>query len=197
MAPAVGRSVLDLSHEGDSSGRSPAYRCTGPGARDRSCSGEPELGHRRIHGELVGLGYRVAPATVWNILQRAGLDPAPRRTGPPWREFCRAQATTMLACDFFTVDTVLLRRIYVFFVLDVTRPKGSPPSPPFGWRTCLAVGVSWGVACGLVDEIWRPGAFSVGVVVAYVVAGVVAFAPVLHWASRTRWRRETKRVGGG
>ena len=71
----------------------------------------PSWGHRRIHGELVGLGYRVAPATVWNILQRAGLDPAPRRTGPPWREFCRAQATTMLACDFFTVDTVLLRRI--------------------------------------------------------------------------------------
>src|SRR5665647_1127008 len=79
----------------------------------------PAWGHRRIHGELVGLGYRVAPATVWNILRRAGLDPAPRRTGPSWREFCRTQATTMLACDFFTVDTVLLRRIYVFFVLEV------------------------------------------------------------------------------
>jgi putative transposase len=79
----------------------------------------PAWGHRRIRGELVGRGYRVAPATVWNILQKAGLDPAPRRTGPSWREFCRAQATTMLACDFFTVDTVLLRRIYVFFVLEV------------------------------------------------------------------------------
>jgi putative transposase len=79
----------------------------------------PSWGHRRIHGELVGLGYRLAPATVWNILHRAGLDPAPRRRGPSWREFCRAQATTMLACDFFTVDTVLLRRIYVFFVLEV------------------------------------------------------------------------------
>ncbi len=76
-------------------------------------------GHRRVHGELVGLGYRVVPATVWNILQKAGLDPAPRRSGPSWREFCRTQATTMLACDFFTVDTVLLRRIYVFFVLEV------------------------------------------------------------------------------
>jgi putative transposase len=76
-------------------------------------------GHRRIHGELIGLGYRVAPATVWNILRGAGLDPAPRRTGPSWREFCRAQAATMLACDFFTVDTVLLRRVYVFFVLEV------------------------------------------------------------------------------
>jgi putative transposase len=79
----------------------------------------PLWGHRRIHGELVGLGYRVAPATVWNILQRAGLDPAPRRTGPSWRDFCRAQAKTMLACDFFTVDTVLLRRVYVFFVLEI------------------------------------------------------------------------------
>ncbi|MDQ1733462.1 MAG: putative transposase [Pseudonocardiales bacterium] len=79
----------------------------------------PTWGHRRIHGELVGLGYRVAPATVWNILQKVGLDPAPRRTGPSWREFCRAQATTMLACDFFTVDTVLLRRIYVFFFLEI------------------------------------------------------------------------------
>ena len=79
----------------------------------------PAWGHRRIHGELVGLGYRVAPATVWNILRKAGLDPAPRREGPSWREFCRAQAGTMLACDFFTVDTVLLRRIYVFFVLEV------------------------------------------------------------------------------
>jgi putative transposase len=53
----------------------------------------------------------VAPATVWTILRNAGLDPAPRGTGPSWREFCRTQATTMLAGDFFTVDTVLLRRI--------------------------------------------------------------------------------------
>jgi putative transposase len=79
----------------------------------------PTWGHRRVHGELVGLGYRIAPATVWNILGKAGLDPAPGRQGPSWREFCRAQAATMLACDFFTVDTVLLRRIYVFFVLEV------------------------------------------------------------------------------
>jgi len=71
----------------------------------------PTWGHRRIHGELVGLGYQVAPATVCNILRSAGLDPAPRRNGPSSREFCRTQAATMLACDFFTVDTVLLRRV--------------------------------------------------------------------------------------
>ena len=76
-------------------------------------------GHRRIHGELLNLGHNVSAATVWNILTAAGLDPAPRRTGPTWREFCRAQAHTMLACDFFHVDTVLLRRIYVFFAIDV------------------------------------------------------------------------------
>ena len=79
----------------------------------------PRWGHRRIHGEVVGLGYAVAPGTVWNILHQAGLDPAPRRKGPSWREFCRTQATTMLACDFFSVDTVLLRRVYVFFVLEL------------------------------------------------------------------------------
>lgn len=84
----------------------------------RLASENPTWGHRRIHGELAGLGYRVAAATVWNILHRAGLDPTPRRSGPTWREFCRSQAKTMLACDFFTVDTVLLRRIYVFFVLE-------------------------------------------------------------------------------
>jgi len=99
----------------------------------------PTWGHRRIHGELVGLGHRLAPATVWNILHKAGLDPAPRRTGPSWQEFCRTQATTMLACDFFTVDTVLLRRIYVFFVLEVgtrrVRILGVTRNPTGDWVT--------------------------------------------------------------
>jgi putative transposase len=71
----------------------------------------PTWGHRRTRGELVGVGRGLAPATVWTILHEARLDPAPRRTGPSWREFCRTQATTMLAGDFCTVDTVLLRRI--------------------------------------------------------------------------------------
>ena len=69
----------------------------------------PTWGYRRIHGELSVLGIQLAPASVWNILQRHGLDPSPNRTGPTWAEFLKAQATTMLACDFFTVDTVLLR----------------------------------------------------------------------------------------
>lgn len=67
----------------------------------RLAAENPCWGHRRIHGELLGLGYRVAPSTVWLILKRAGIDPAPRRTGPTWTQFLSAQAKTMLACEFF------------------------------------------------------------------------------------------------
>src|SRR3954462_14142913 len=76
-------------------------------------------GHRRIRGELVGVGYQVAASTVWNILHRAGVDPAPRRSGPTWKQFLITQAQTMLACDFFTVDTVLFKRIYVLFFVQI------------------------------------------------------------------------------
>src|SRR6266545_4123782 len=76
-------------------------------------------GHRRIQGELVGLGHQIAASTVWNILHQAGIDPAPRRAGPTWKQFLTAQAQTMLACDFFTVDTVLLQRIYVLFFVQI------------------------------------------------------------------------------
>jgi putative transposase len=65
----------------------------------------PTWGHRRIHGELVNLGHALSAGTVWNILTSAGLDRAPRRSGPTWREFCRAQAHSMLACDFFQCAT--------------------------------------------------------------------------------------------
>ncbi len=76
-------------------------------------------GHRRIQGELVGLGYRVAASTVWKILHGAGIDPAPRRAGLTWKQFLTAQAHTILACDFFTVDTVLFKRIYVLFFVEI------------------------------------------------------------------------------
>ena len=99
--------------------RAPAHSGRHPGAGCPPRSGEPEVGSPPDPRRTRGTWLRLAPATVWNILHKAGLDPAPRRQGPSWREFCRAQATTMLACDFFTVDTVLLRRIYVFFVLEV------------------------------------------------------------------------------
>jgi transposase len=65
----------------------------------------PEWGYRRIHGELAGLGVKVAASTVWEILKASGVDPAPlRRTGPTWPQFLRSQAEAILACDFFTVD---------------------------------------------------------------------------------------------
>jgi hypothetical protein len=76
-------------------------------------------GHRRIQGELVGLGYQVAASTVWKILHQASVGPAPRRSGPTWKQFLTAQAHTILACDFFTVDTVFLQRIYVLFFVEI------------------------------------------------------------------------------
>jgi putative transposase len=76
-------------------------------------------GYRRIHGELSVLGIDLAPSSVWNILQRHGLDRSPDRAGPTWSEFLRAQAATMLACDFFTADTVLMRRLYVLFFIEL------------------------------------------------------------------------------
>jgi putative transposase len=73
----------------------------------------PLWGHRRIHGELTRLGVTVAPSTVWEILHAAGIDPAPRRPGPGWRQFLRAQAAGIVVVDFLHVDTVLLRRLHV------------------------------------------------------------------------------------
>src|SRR5215212_6874860 len=73
----------------------------------------PRWGYRRIQGELGGLGHQVASPTVWTILKAAGLDPAPRRTGPTWRQFLTAQVYAILAGDFAHVDTVFLRRLYI------------------------------------------------------------------------------------
>jgi putative transposase len=84
----------------------------------RLASENSTWGYRRIQGELAGLGYPIAPSTVWLILKRAGVDPAPRRSGPTWRQFLTAQAHGILATDFCCVDTLLLHRLYVLFVVE-------------------------------------------------------------------------------
>jgi putative transposase len=79
----------------------------------------PTWGYRRIHGELCRLGHGIGASTVWAILQRAGVAPAPKRSAVSWRQFLRAQAKGVLAVDFVTVDTVFLQRLYVLFVIEV------------------------------------------------------------------------------
>src|SRR5690348_1977045 len=83
----------------------------------------PRWGYRRIQGELVGFGHSVAASTVWQIMKDAGLDPAPRRAGPTWRQFLSAQAHAILAIDFAHVDTVFLRRLYIFLVVEHGRRR--------------------------------------------------------------------------
>jgi hypothetical protein len=75
----------------------------------------PRWGNQRIHGELLRLGWRVSASSIGRVLRAHGLDPAPRRASTSWRLFLRQQAAGIVACDFFTVDTVFLRRVYVLY----------------------------------------------------------------------------------
>jgi putative transposase len=113
----------------------------------------PTWGYRRIHGELSVLSIDLAPASVWNILQRHGLDPSPERTGPRWGEFVKAQAATMLSCDYFTVDTVLLKRLYALFFIELDTRRvyvaGVTAHPTGAWVVQQARNLSYELASAL------------------------------------------------
>ena len=79
----------------------------------------PTWGYRRIQGELATMGVVLAPSSVSAILKCQGIDPSPIRKGPTWAEFLSTQASSMLACDFFSVDTVLLKLLYVLFFIEL------------------------------------------------------------------------------
>ena len=102
----------------------------------------PRWGYLRIVGELKKLGVTVSKGSVANVLRRHQLPPAPRRAGPTWTEFLRAQAKGIVATDFFTVDTVCLRRYYVLFVIEVERRVvhllGVTTNPNGPWVTQVA-----------------------------------------------------------
>jgi putative transposase len=97
----------------------------------------PSWGYRRIVGELQSLGISISATSVRTILVRRGLPPAPQRDELSWRDFLRQQAATTLACDFFTVETAWLRRIYVLFFLSLERRRvefvGCTANPTGAW----------------------------------------------------------------
>jgi hypothetical protein len=114
-------------------------------------------GNQRIKGELLRLGVQVSATAIRTTLRRRWLDPAPRRVATSWRAFLRRQAARIVACDFFTVDTILLRRLYVlFFIEHETRRvqlAGVTTSPDGAWvtqqaRNLLLVSVNKGAGCG-------------------------------------------------
>jgi putative transposase len=106
----------------------------------------PGWGYPRIAGELLKLGLRVWPRTVRRILLTAGSGPAPRRSGPSWPQFLRQQAAGMLACDFFTVETISLRRFYLLFFIELESRRvhlaGCTTNPSGAWVTQQARNLS-------------------------------------------------------
>jgi putative transposase len=99
----------------------------------------PTWGYRRVQGELARLGIKIAPSTVWEVLVRAGVPPAPRRASESWRDFLKAQAASIVACDFVSVDTVFLRRLYVLVFIElktrIVHIAGVTANPTGEWVT--------------------------------------------------------------
>ena len=93
----------------------------------------PNWGYRRLHGELLVLGVKVAASTVWEILKEAGIEPSPERASSTWADFLRSQADALLACDFFETVTLSGARLYVFAVIEHANRRirilGATPHP--------------------------------------------------------------------
>jgi len=108
----------------------------------------PRWGCVRIQGELRKLGVRIGATTIRTILRRAGLPPAPRRRGPSWSEFLRAQARGILAMDFFTVETAGLRTLYALFAITLGSRRvhilGVTRNPDSAWVTQQARNLAMG-----------------------------------------------------
>ncbi len=103
----------------------------------RLAAENPTWGYKRIHGELVALAMPLSASSVWNVLHRHGIEPAPRRASVSWREFLRQQAAAIVECDFFTVETLRLRRLYVLFFIELSRRRvylaGITANPDGAW----------------------------------------------------------------
>ena len=128
----------------------PGRPATGRQVRDlvlRLARENPRWGYPRIAGELLKLGLHVSPSTVRRLLLGAGLRPAPRHAGPSWRDFLRQQAASVIACDFFTVETISLRRLYVLFFIELGSRRihlaGCARNPTGAWVTQQARNLSF------------------------------------------------------
>ncbi len=142
------------SHQRNSNPLSPSNPWTsGPGRRPgrpslaaatrtlilRLARENPRWGYQRIQGELAKLGLRLSATAIRTLLGRHGLGPAPRRGGVSWRVFLRQQAAGILTCDFFTVETVWLKTLYVLFFIELgsrrVHVSGCTATPDAAWVT--------------------------------------------------------------
>jgi putative transposase len=137
LAPRTRATQVDLPHR-------PQARQTTNRPRDRRAGSphgqrESPMGCVRICGELRKLGIRVGATTIRTLPRRHGLGPAPRRSGPTWTQFLRAQAEGIVACDFFTAETIRLKTLYVLCFIHLSTRQvvvaGVTANPDSAWVT--------------------------------------------------------------